>query len=114
MLDFRPGGNVPGGVNYLTLSPQVAQVFFIGDGLTDGGVPQQVLVPTGATHLYLGFADGFQWSNNVGSYSVSVEPAVSIATLPEPPALALAALGTVVAVACRRRRRAVRGGAPSP
>ena len=71
-LDFRPTGNVPGGVNYTTLAPLLKQVFFIGDGLTAGGIPQRIVVPAGATRLFLGTMDGYSWSNNVGSFQVSV------------------------------------------
>ncbi len=73
MLDFRSFfGNVPGGVDYTSLSPLLKQVFFIGDGLTSQGVLQNVVVPAGATRLFLGTMDGFEWSNNVGQLQVVV------------------------------------------
>jgi hypothetical protein len=97
-LDFRPGGNVPGGADYLKLTPGLRQVFFIGDGLTSGGVRQQVVVPDGATRLFLGFADGFQWNNNSGSFDATVQNA------PEPASLALLGVGAVLVLACRFRR----------
>ena len=45
--------------NFATLSPQIGQVFFIGDGLTGTGTgARQVFnVPSTATHLYLGYVD---------------------------------------------------------
>jgi len=45
--------------NFLTLSPLIGQIFFIGDGLTGTGTGsvQAFQVPTTATHLYLGFVD---------------------------------------------------------
>ena len=58
--------------DYLTLTPAVGQVFFIGDGLTSGNVRQQVVAPSGATRLYLGTMDGFGWFNNTGSFSAQV------------------------------------------
>ena len=70
-LDFRVTGNVVGGVNYVSLSPDLKQVFFIGDGFSSG-TTQTVVVPTGATRLFLGTMDGFGWSDNVGSFEVQV------------------------------------------
>ena len=61
--------------DYLTLSPLLKQVFFIGDGLTSDGRRQQVIVPSGATRLFLGSMDGSGWYNNSGSFSVKM-PAV--------------------------------------
>jgi hypothetical protein len=58
--------------DYLTLSPVLKQVFFIGDGLTGGGMTQQVIVPGGATRLFLGTMDGSGWYDNSGSFSVRV------------------------------------------
>ena len=65
--------------NYTTLSPLIAQVFFIGDGRTSSGAVQQVIAPAAATRLYLGFADaiffsGAPWgySGNNGSLQVTV------------------------------------------
>lgn len=78
-LDFTS----PASVNYLTLAPTLKQVFFIGDGLTETGVVQQVVVPTGATRLYLGTMDSCQWSNNIGQFDVIVtDPCGSVAVQP--------------------------------
>jgi hypothetical protein len=68
-LDFR----TPADRNYLTLSPGLKQVFFIGDGLTDSGQAQQVIVPAGATRLFLGTMDGCCWLDNLGSFTVIVK-----------------------------------------
>ena len=62
------------GLDYLSLSPLLKQVFFIGDGQTDGGVLQQVIVPTGASRLYLATMDMWGWYNNSGSFAVNVGP----------------------------------------
>src|SRR5262249_7841152 len=72
-VDCRPGG-VPGGTDYLTLSPALKQVFWIGDGRTDAGELQQVFVPAGATRLYLGTMDTLSWHDNSGSFAVDLRP----------------------------------------
>ena len=115
-LDFRSAGlgvtspgtlgaitAVTGGTGYATLSPGLGQVFFIGDGLDGNGVAQQVTVPNGATRLFLGTADGWNWADNRGSkddptvvgYVVTLNSAGvgQPASAPEPAALTLAALG---------------------
>jgi Flp pilus assembly protein TadG len=59
--------------NYTTLSPQLKQVFHIGDGVTDSGTVQRITAPAGATRLYLGVMDDnglFTW--NAGTISVTV------------------------------------------
>lgn len=58
--------------DYVTLKPGLKQVFFIGDGLTSNGTLQQVIVPAGATRLFLGTMDGCGWNNNPGSFTVAV------------------------------------------
>jgi hypothetical protein len=73
-LDFSPSGNVPGGVDYTTLSPQLQQVFFIGDGRTSTGQVQQIVVPAGASRLFLGTMAPSGWHNNSGSFGVDVTP----------------------------------------
>jgi hypothetical protein len=55
------------GFTYGSLSPVVDQVFYMGDGSA-----QSVVVPAGATRLYLGTMDGFGWDNNTGSFSVTL------------------------------------------
>jgi hypothetical protein len=76
-LDFSPDNHanytpVPGGVNYTQLSPQLRQVFFIGNGVSNTGVSQRVIAPLGATRLFLASSDGCGWYNNSGSFSVLV------------------------------------------
>jgi hypothetical protein len=67
ILDFTTGS----GANFTTLSPALNQTFFIGGGRTlDGtGTLQQFNVPAGATHLYLGIADGDALNGPPGFYS---------------------------------------------
>lgn len=54
-LDFRASGF---GTGWPGLSPQLAQSFFVGDGLDEFGFQQEFSVPEGATRLFLGFGDG--------------------------------------------------------
>lgn len=70
------------GRNFATLSPQIGQVFFIGDGLTGTGAGkvQEFIVPTNATRLFLGLADARYYGggpgyyhDNTGYFSVTVE-----------------------------------------
>jgi Flp pilus assembly protein TadG len=58
--------------NFQTLSPPLKQIFFIGDGRTDDGQVQQFIPPAGATRLFLATWDGYEWNNNIGSFSVTV------------------------------------------
>jgi len=53
-------------------SPQLKQVFFIGDGKTSRGGLRRYLVPAKATRLYLGVMDGYEWNNNSGSFTVTL------------------------------------------
>jgi uncharacterized repeat protein (TIGR01451 family) len=67
--------------DYQALSPEVQQVFFIGDGVTSLSQSQRVIVPAGATRLFLGTMDGTGWFNNEGAFTVQVTrepPAISI------------------------------------
>ncbi len=75
--DTIPSGVVPptlsfstsGARNYRALRPALRQIFYIGDGHNDFGIQQRILVPTGATRLYLGPMDGYSWNNNIGSFT---------------------------------------------
>lgn len=68
----RPDGiDYTGGVaSVSTLRPLLQQVFLIGDGRTADGSDRRVIVPTGATRLFISHAGGDE--NQVGSFTVSV------------------------------------------
>jgi Flp pilus assembly protein TadG len=58
--------------DYSTLSPLTKQPFFIGNGETSGSSQQYIVVPQGATRLFLGMMDGHEWSNNAGGYNATI------------------------------------------
>jgi hypothetical protein len=65
--------------DFASLSPELAQTFFIGDGRTATGRRQRFHVPTGATRLYLGVGDAWSfqgppgfYADNSGSFKVAV------------------------------------------
>ena len=60
------------GTEFLSISPQLKQVFFLGRGATRAGIAQRFVVPKDATRLFLGTMDGFEWNNNTGFFSVAV------------------------------------------
>jgi hypothetical protein len=100
----------PSVTDFSTLSPQLGQVFFIGDGLTGTGTGtrQTFFVPAGATTLSFANIDGFGWFNDGGAFDVTVlSPALNGA--PEPASLSLFGLGIVGmgGYAWRRRRAKV-------
>jgi hypothetical protein len=72
-LDFT------GNRDFASLSPALAQTFFIGDGRTATGRPQRFNPPPGATRLYFGLADAWKfqgppgfYADNSGSFEVAV------------------------------------------
>lgn len=96
-LDF----STPALRDFASLSPVLKQPFFIGDGFrNDGTTLQYFVVPVGATRLFLGTMDGYDWWNNVGSLDVTVSAAV-----PEPTTIVLVGAGVVGAFRRRRVRR---------
>jgi hypothetical protein len=100
-------------MSFMILAPQLQQVFFIGEGLTGTGSGQRqtFVVPTGATRLFLGSADGVgQNANNFGAFDAEVS------SVPEPPAMLLFAIsgGTAFGTALWRRRRKDRSVRLSP
>jgi hypothetical protein len=109
-LDFA------GNLAFMSLSPGLRQIFFIGDGLTSDsnaglfdGTRQNFIVPTGATRLFLGTGDSFEWNNNSGTFNVGIEvlPAGQVALPPTLALVALAAFGIWPLSPVLRRPRAV-------
>lgn len=101
------------GLDFLLLTPDIGQVFYIGDGVTSGGEFQVFIAPTGATRLYLGIPDGFgfigppgAYDDNDGAYRVRIG-VNEIPTVDAPATLALAALGVVAIAGWRRRARRI-------
>lgn len=58
--------------DYTSLSPQLKQTFYVGNGLRSNGQPQTIVVPPGATRLYLGSMDPWGWWNNSGTCQVII------------------------------------------
>lgn len=67
--------------DFHTLQPQLRQPFFIGDGRTSTGEVQQFVVPSGATRLYIGTMDSYEWNNNVGGFNVTAHASGKIVTV---------------------------------
>lgn len=101
-LDFTNGWD------FVDLSPQLNQVFFVGDGLTGTGAVQQFHVPNGATRLFLGFADGPSFQGAPGQYDDDTGLlTANFAVTPEPSGLALLGIAAISlqSYAWRRRRQ---------
>ncbi len=54
--------------DFVSLSPALSQVFFIGDGVNNLGDFQEFIAPSGATRLFLGIPDGFGFFGSPGAY----------------------------------------------
>lgn len=82
-------------------SPQLGQIFFIGDGLNGTGIGsiQNFHVPAGATRLFFGTANSSNWAESQGVIQVFVTKAV-----PEPSTAFLMLVGLATCVARVRRR----------
>lgn len=100
--------------DFTSLSPELGQTFFIGDGLTSTSTVQKFFLPTGATSLYLGFVDGGNfvgdptfYGDNSGSLTIRSVNVVAAAgtTTPEPVSMALFGTGLFGVIGAGRRRR---------
>jgi hypothetical protein len=75
LTDAEPAGPPPPSLDFTenrdfaSLSPALAQTFFIGDGRTTSGRPHRFRVPTGATRLYFGFGDALYFEGPPGFYA---------------------------------------------
>lgn len=96
-LDFSPGGL---GIDFLSLTPELGQIFYIGDGRNLSNLFQTFIAPTGATRLVLGIPDGFgfngppdAYDDNDGSYSIRLGINEIPTKVPEPGNLILLLIG---------------------
>ena len=74
-------------------TPLLNQTFVIGSSLDN------IVIPDGATTLYFGLHNGYEWNNNVGEVSVTITP------VPEPGTLSLLGLGVLSFAGLSRRKR---------
>jgi Flp pilus assembly protein TadG len=58
--------------SYSSISPQLKQPFFVGQGQTSTGTQQSIIVPQGAARMFFGIMDCWEWSNNSGGYTVTI------------------------------------------
>jgi hypothetical protein len=85
LAEIVPAGPPPatldftGNRDFASLSPELAQTFFIGDGRAVTGRPQWFYPPPGATRLYFGVGDAWSfqgppgfYADNSGSFEVAV------------------------------------------
>jgi hypothetical protein len=92
-LDFSSIGE---GTAFAKLTPDIGQIFFIGDGLsgTKTGNSQTFDVPPSATRLYLGLADSGDprketapgyYSDNTGAFTITVHLSSERVNFSRPP-----------------------------
>ncbi len=90
-------------LDFTNLTPALNQPFFIGNGTTSGGVTQTFVAPAGATRLFFGPMDQYNWSDNLGQFVLTATDLTTVSTgFPEPTSLSLLAFG---ALGILRRRR---------
>lgn len=67
--------------DYTSIAPQLKQVFFVGDGRRSNGEVHQIVVPQGATRLFIGNMDAWQWHDNVGGYTATINSPRNVTTV---------------------------------
>ncbi|MGC4032025.1 MAG: pilus assembly protein TadG-related protein [Tepidisphaeraceae bacterium] len=67
--------------DYASIAPANKQPFFIGDGKRDNGELQTIKVPAGATRIFFGMMDAWQWNDNTGSYTMSLYRGLKVKTV---------------------------------
>ncbi len=109
-----PSGMEPAALSYSDTtagspshSPLLRQVFFVGDGLDASSALQSFAVPSGATRLYLGFADAWNESSVTGQpgwyFDNTGSLSLTVTAVPEPAGVALLGVGLLGLLAWRRR-----------
>lgn len=98
--------------DYLTLAPELKQVFFIGDGRTSAGAEQKIIIPTGTSRFYLGMIDGVgAYNNNGAGFDVKIaglSPSDDSKSVPEPYSIvSLLAVGIVGASSLLKRKQQI-------
>jgi len=58
--------------DYTNIAPDLQQVFSSVTENRGSNTQQTITVPSGATRFFLGTMDGWEWSNNIGGYNVTV------------------------------------------
>ncbi len=86
-VDQIPAGLTMADSAFTTLSPQLNQPFFIGDGVSTEGIVQEFFPPPGATRLFLGIVDAAdcngiptKYDDNSGELEVTVSGAAKPAS----------------------------------
>lgn len=87
---------------FLSLTPALQQVFFIGNGRTAGGLRQDFVAPQGATRLFFGSLDAFGWDGNAGQFTVGT------VVVPAPGVASVVTAGLALGVLRRTRRGEIR------
>lgn len=72
--------STPASRNFVTATPGLKQVFFIGDGLTADGRLQEFVPPPGAKRLFLGIMDesGWWWDNTGSIHTNTFDETIRI------------------------------------
>ncbi len=96
------GLNFEDNLDFLSLAPELQQVFFVGDGLANGTTVQQFIAPTNASRLFLGTMDSNEWINNIGSFNVVVNS--SSESVPEPNTLLMFGVSLFGLLGLRRKK----------
>jgi len=101
------------GVDFMSIEPELGQIFFIGDGVTAGGAFQEFVAPLGSTRVAFGITDAFGFNgapgafdDNDGFYSIKVgineRPDRPTTSVSEPTSIGLIFSGLLFLVFRRR------------